>query len=108
MGGRALTLLLPVLNPRPCSQYLLPVPAPRPCSPLLLLLAPLMAFLDSGFECLRCGIASSLLHTTDHIPLVAGGSIPSLPANILLVKNVSVSGLFWGAHFIHDPAALLR
>jgi len=36
----------------------------------------------------------------------AGGAIPAVPANILLVKNVSVSGLFWGAHLIHDPATL--
>ena len=38
----------------------------------------------------------------------AGGHIPRLPVNLLLVKNVSVSGLFWGAHLIHDPKALLR
>jgi NADPH2:quinone reductase len=37
----------------------------------------------------------------------AGGTIPRLPANILLVKNVSVAGLFWGAHLIHDPRTLL-
>jgi len=37
----------------------------------------------------------------------AGGSIPKIPANILLVKNVSVHGLFWGAHLMHDPATLM-
>ena len=37
----------------------------------------------------------------------AGGSIPKIPANVLLVKNVSVAGLFWGAHLIHDPATLM-
>lgn len=37
----------------------------------------------------------------------AGGSIPSIPANILLVKNVCVSGVFWGAHMIHEPRVLL-
>ena len=37
----------------------------------------------------------------------AGGSIPSIPANILLVKNVSLLGLFWGAHLVHDPPTLL-
>ena len=38
----------------------------------------------------------------------AGGAIPKIPANLLLVKNVSVSGLFWGNHLIHDPAMLLQ
>ena len=28
----------------------------------------------------------------------AGGVVPKIPANILLVKNVAVSGLYWGAH----------
>ena len=28
----------------------------------------------------------------------ASGSIPQIPANILLVKNLSVIGYFWGAH----------
>lgn len=38
----------------------------------------------------------------------AAGAIPKIPANILLVKNVSCAGLFWGAHLQHDPKALLR
>ena len=38
----------------------------------------------------------------------AGGSIPKIPTNLLLVKNVSVSGLFWGAHMIHEPKTLLK
>ena len=37
----------------------------------------------------------------------ASGTIPKIPANVLLVKNISVSGLFWGAHLIHDPKAIL-
>ena len=37
----------------------------------------------------------------------AAGHIPKIPANLLLVKNVSCSGLFWGAHLQHDPATLL-
>lgn len=37
----------------------------------------------------------------------AGGAIPKIPANVLLVKNVSVAGLFWGAHLLHDPATLM-
>ncbi|GMH95149.1 hypothetical protein TrST_g3261 [Triparma strigata] len=38
----------------------------------------------------------------------AGGEIPKVPSNILLVKNISVSGLFWGAHMIHDPKTLIE
>lgn len=38
----------------------------------------------------------------------AAGGIPKIPANILLVKNVSLAGLFWGAHLIHDPKTLLN
>ena len=38
----------------------------------------------------------------------AAGSIPKLPMNILLVKNVAVSGLFWGAHLQNDPRTLLK
>ena len=37
----------------------------------------------------------------------AGGAIPAIPANVLLVKNVAVAGLFWGAHLVHDPPALI-
>lgn len=33
----------------------------------------------------------------------AGGDIPKIPANILLVKNVEVSGLYWGASALHNP-----
>lgn len=28
----------------------------------------------------------------------AGGTIPSIPANILLLKNISALGLFWGRY----------
>jgi len=41
------------------------------------------------------------------IGFAAGGPIPKIPANILLVKNISLLGLFWGAHLLHDPATLL-
>lgn len=32
----------------------------------------------------------------------AGGKIPSVKANITLVKNISVVGVYWGAHFYND------
>lgn len=38
----------------------------------------------------------------------AGGDIPKIPSNILLVKNISVHGLFWGAHMVHDPKTLIN
>ncbi|MEE8443957.1 MAG: zinc-binding dehydrogenase, partial [Alphaproteobacteria bacterium] len=31
----------------------------------------------------------------------AGGKIQRIPANILLVKNISVIGYYWGAYAIH-------
>jgi NADPH2:quinone reductase len=35
----------------------------------------------------------------------ASGSVPQIPANILLVKNLTVHGLYWGAYARLDPAA---
>lgn len=34
----------------------------------------------------------------------AGGRIPQVPANILLVKNVSAIGMFWAGYRSHTPA----
>jgi len=36
----------------------------------------------------------------------ASGTIPKVPANLTLVKNVSVVGLYWGAYNKHDPKVL--
>jgi len=36
----------------------------------------------------------------------ASGRIPQAPANILLVKNCSVMGFFWGAYRKHGPAVM--
>ena len=38
----------------------------------------------------------------------ASGRIPSLPANIALLKNASLVGVYWGAYFQHDPAVIRR
>ena len=35
----------------------------------------------------------------------AGGAIPSLPLNLLLLKGASAIGVFWGAWVQRDPAA---
>ena len=36
----------------------------------------------------------------------ASGVIPNLPANLALVKNMSVVGVYWGAYRKHNPALL--
>lgn len=36
----------------------------------------------------------------------ASGSIPQIPANILLVKNISVIGYYWGAYQVLNPSIL--
>ena len=36
----------------------------------------------------------------------AGGRVPQIPANILLVKNVAVFGFNWGSYRRHDAAAV--
>lgn len=35
----------------------------------------------------------------------AGGQIPKIPLNLLLLKNSSLVGVFWGAHATRNPAA---
>ena len=36
----------------------------------------------------------------------AGGRIPEVPANHVLIKNYSVVGLHWGLYRKHDPAVI--
>ena len=36
----------------------------------------------------------------------AGGQVPQIPANILLVKNLTVIGLYWGSYLNFAPEAL--
>ena len=36
----------------------------------------------------------------------ASGTIPKLPVNLTLVKNISVTGVYWGAYRKRDPAVL--
>jgi NADPH:quinone reductase len=38
----------------------------------------------------------------------ASGDIPQIPANILLVKNASAVGFYWGSYRRHDPARVRR
>jgi NADPH:quinone reductase len=38
----------------------------------------------------------------------ASGEVPQIPANILLVKNLTVHGLYWGAYATLDPSVLAR
>ena len=36
----------------------------------------------------------------------ASGDVPQIPANIVMVKNLSILGLYWGAYLKLDPARL--
>lgn len=36
----------------------------------------------------------------------AGGKVPQIPANILLVKNISAMGVYWGSYRKKDPTRL--
>ncbi|MEO0682454.1 MAG: NADPH:quinone oxidoreductase family protein [Pseudomonadota bacterium] len=36
----------------------------------------------------------------------ASGDIPQIPANLVLVKNISILGLYWGAYARNDPKVL--
>lgn len=36
----------------------------------------------------------------------AAGKIPTIPANLLLVKNVTVHGIFWGSYMEGNPKVL--
>lgn len=36
----------------------------------------------------------------------AGGGVPQIPANILLVKNLTVIGLYWGAYVTRHPGKM--
>src|SRR5204863_9307384 len=38
----------------------------------------------------------------------AAGRIQSVPANLILVKNISVTGVVWGAQAERDPALISR
>lgn len=38
----------------------------------------------------------------------AGGEVPQIPANLLLVKNLTVIGLYWGGYARFAPAAMQR
>eukprot|EP00897_Mesotaenium_endlicherianum_P000048 jgi/Mesen1/10043/ME000073S09318 len=43
-----------------------------------------------------------------HVVVVgfASGAIPTIQANIALVKNLTVHGLYWGSYMTHRPAVL--
>jgi NADPH2:quinone reductase len=38
----------------------------------------------------------------------AGGQVPQVPANLLLVKNITVSGLYWGGYLAFRPEVLVE
>lgn len=54
---------------------------------------------DSFDDSLRCLAEGGTLVTIGY----AGGGIPTVPANILLLKNIAVAGLNWGAYIGWSP-----
>ncbi|XP_027110568.1 uncharacterized protein [Coffea arabica] len=52
--------------------------------------------------------AMKLLNWGAHILVIgfASGDVPVIPANIALVKNWTVHGLYWGSYMIHRPVVL--
>ena len=38
----------------------------------------------------------------------AAGDIPQVPAGLVLVKNISLVGVFWGAYRMHEPAVITQ
>ena len=38
----------------------------------------------------------------------ASGEIPQVPANLLLVKNISVVGVYWGSYARNNPSVLMK
>ena len=51
---------------------------------------------------LRCTAPNARLLTIGF----ASGTVPQIPANLLLVKNLTVIGFYWGAYRKLDPAAI--
>lgn len=49
-----------------------------------------------------------LLNWGAHILIIGftSGEIPSIPANIALVKNLTIHGIYWGSYFKHQPTIL--
>lgn len=61
-------------------------------------------FIDNvGGEFLEAGVRSMNWNGRAVVVGFAGGEIPSIPVNILLLKNISLHGLYWGAHMIAQP-----
>ncbi|EFN51151.1 hypothetical protein CHLNCDRAFT_59824 [Chlorella variabilis] len=54
------------------------------------------ALLSESLKCVRWGARILIIG-------FASGSIPKLPANILLVKNLAVHGIYWGSYQQHNP-----
>ncbi|KAK3135906.1 hypothetical protein QOZ80_5BG0425040 [Eleusine coracana subsp. coracana] len=50
-----------------------------------------------------------LLNWGAHILVIgfASGDVPIIRANVALVKNWTIHGLYWGSHLVHQPAVLI-
>ena len=58
------------------------------------------ASFKEGLRCLRWGGHALVIG-------FASGEIPRLPMNLALVKNLTVHGVYWGAHAVKDKATLV-
>lgn len=55
-------------------------------------------------EALRCVTWGAQLLTIGY----AEGDIPKVPLNILLVKNLTLHGVYWGSYMVHRPSILVE
>ena len=58
---------------------------------------------DAFNTMLRCMKFEGRLLTVGY----ASGDIPKVPANLLLVKNISVVGVYWGSYARHNPGVMM-
>lgn len=60
---------------------------------------------NRSFSCRPCSIAFE-----GRILIIgfASGDIPKVPANIVMLKSVSVVGVFWGSYSMRHPVAFME
>ena len=61
-----------------------------------------------GGAAFRAGVSSLRWGGQALVIGFASGAIPKMPLNVALVKNITVHGVYWGAHATKDPVAMAR
>ena len=117
-GGRGWGGLPHQARPPPRTSDLVPLARPPPAahSPTHLPTRPIPQGaapqgVDVFFDNVGGSVWAEALKTVSwgaHVLVVgfASGTIPSLPTNLALVKNLTVHGVFWGSYMTHDPKVL--